>query len=104
MTDTLDRISAVLEQRKKADPGSSYVSDLYHRGIDVILKKVGEEATEVIIAAKNPDKQAVIHEMADLWFHTLILLSTLDLKPADILTELDRRFGESGLKEKQNRQ
>jgi len=104
MTDTLDRISAVLEQRKTADPESSYVSGLYHLGTDVILKKIGEEAAELIIAAKNPDKQAVIHEMADLWFHTLILLTALDLKPADILAELDRRFGESGLKEKQNRQ
>ncbi len=72
--------------------------------LGIILKKLGEEATEVIIAAKNPDKQAVIYEMADLWFHSLILLSALDLKPADILTELERRFGESGLKEKQNRQ
>ena len=104
MTTTLDKISAVLEKRKQGDPESSYVSSLYHRGTDAILKKMGEEATEVIIAAKNPDKQAVIHEMADLWFHSLILLSALDLKPSDILAELDRRSGVSGLKEKQNRQ
>jgi len=104
MTTTLDKISAVLEQRKLGDPETSYVSSLYHRGTDAILKKLGEEAAEVIIAAKNPDKQAVIHEMADLWFHSLILLSALDLKPADILAELDRRSGVSGLKEKQNRQ
>ena len=104
MTTTLDKISAVLEQRKLGDPETSYVSSLYHCGTDAILKKLGEEAAEVIIAAKNPDKQAVIHEMADLWFHSLILLSALDLKPADIMAELDRRSGVSGLKEKQNRQ
>lgn len=103
MNDILEKVAAVLEQRKKADPETSYVSGLYHRGTDAILKKVGEEAAELIIAAKNPDKQAVIHEMADLWFHTLILLGSLGLKPADILAELERRFGESGLKEKQNR-
>ncbi len=103
MTDTLDRITAVLEARKKADPESSYVASLYHRGTDVILKKLGEEAAEVIIAAKNQDKQAVIHEMADLWFHTLVLISALDLKFPDVLAELEKRFGESGLKEKQNR-
>lgn len=103
MTDTLEKIGAVLEQRKQADPESSYVAGLYQRGNDVILKKLGEEAAELIIAAKNPDKQAVIHEMADLWFHSLILLAALGLKPADILAELERRSGESGLKEKQNR-
>lgn len=103
MNDTLNTIAAMLQQRKQADPETSYVSSLYHRGNDAILKKVGEEAAELIIAAKNPDKQAVIHETADLWFHTMILLGALDLKPADILGELERRFGESGLKEKQNR-
>lgn len=103
MNDILEKVAAVLEQRKLADPENSYVSGLYHRGNDAILKKVGEEAAELIIAAKNPDKQAVIHETADLWFHTLILLGSLELKPADILAELERRFGESGLKEKQNR-
>lgn len=104
MTDTLDKIAAALELRKQADPESSYVASLYQQGNDIILKKIGEESAEVIIAAKNPDKQAVIHEIADLWFHTLILLSALDLKPEDILAELDRRYGQSGLKEKQNRQ
>lgn len=103
MNDILEKVAAVLEQRKLADPETSYVSGLYRRGNDAILKKVGEEAAELIIAAKNPDKQAVIHETADLWFHTLILLGALGLKPADILDELERRFGESGLKEKQNR-
>lgn len=103
MPDTLEKISAVLEQRKQADPETSYVAGLYQRGNDAILKKLGEEAAELIIAAKNPDKQAVIHETADLWFHSLILLGALGLKPADILAELERRFGESGLKEKQNR-
>lgn len=104
MTDTLEKIADILEQRKAADPETSYVASLYQRGLDVILKKVGEESAELIIAAKNPDKQAVIHETADLWFHSLVLLGSLDLKAADVLTELERRFGQSGLKEKQNRQ
>lgn len=104
MSDTLDKLAAVLEQRKQADPETSYVAGLYRRGNDAILKKLGEEAAELIIAAKNPDKQAVIHETADLWFHSLILLSALGLKPADITAELERRYGESGLKEKQNRE
>ena len=103
MTDALERIAAILEARKMAGPETSYVADLYQRGTDTILKKLGEEAAEVIIAAKNTDKQAVIHEMADLWFHALVLLSALDLKPADVLAELESRFGQSGLKEKQNR-
>lgn len=103
MTDILEKIATVLEQRKRADPETSYVAGLYHRGNDAILKKVGEEAAELLIAAKNPDKQAVIHETADLWFHTLILLGALGINPGDILGELERRYGESGLKEKQNR-
>ena len=103
MSETLEKICAVLEQRKQADPESSYVAGLYHRGNDAILKKIGEESAELIIAAKNPDKQAVIHEMADLWFHSLVLLGANDIKLADLLAELERRFGVSGLKEKQNR-
>jgi phosphoribosyl-ATP pyrophosphohydrolase len=103
MAETLDKLAAVLEERKTRKAGDSYVADLYLQGRDAILKKLGEEAAELIIAAKNPDKKAIIHEMADLWFHSLVLLADLGLRPAEILAELDRRFGESGLKEKINR-
>lgn len=101
--DLLNKLAAVLDERKNADPGSSYVASLYAKGEDTILKKIGEESAELIIAAKTHDRQAVVHETADLWFHTLVLLSSLDLTPNDILLELDRRFGESGLEEKASR-
>jgi len=94
------RLGAVLEARKGADPGSSYTAGLYARGRDAILKKVGEEATEVVIAAKDANREQVVRETADLWFHTLVLLAHLDLGPGDVLEELDRRFGQSGLEEK----
>lgn len=103
MIETLDKLAAVLEERKSRPAEESYVASLYQKGGDAILKKLGEEAAEVIIAAKNPDKKAIIHEMADLWFHSLILLADRGLKPADVLAELERRFGKSGLKEKKNR-
>ena len=100
----LNRLAAVLEQRKGADPESSYVASLYAGGEDTILKKIGEESAELIIAGKTRDRQAVVHETADLWFHSLVLLSSLDLGPNDIFLELDRRFGESGLEEKNRRE
>lgn len=103
MSDVLNRLSEILEQRKVADPSSSYVAKLYTKGMDSILKKIGEEATETVIAAKNGNKQDIIHETADLWFHTLIMLAKADLKPQDILNELARREGLSGLVEKENR-
>lgn len=103
MTRVLDEIALVLEQRKSADPASSYVAGLYGRGLDAVLKKVGEEAAEVIIAAKGRDKDAIIHETADLWFHTLVMLALEDLGPGDVLDELARRFGTSGLAEKATR-
>jgi phosphoribosyl-ATP pyrophosphohydrolase len=103
MTDILEKLAVVLEARKDQDPDTSYVSRLYRDGTDAILKKIGEEAAEVVISAKNPDKRAVVHEVADLWFHTLVLLASLDIKPAQVLAELQQRFGTSGLKEKQNR-
>lgn len=93
----------MLESRKTADPGSSYVAGLYAKGIDTILKKIGEEAAETIIAAKDGDPRQVIHETADLWFHTLVLLAQIGLKPDDVLLELQRRFGLSGLEEKAKR-
>ena len=93
-------MAAVLEARKHAAPDSSYVAGLYAKGLDAILKKIGEEATETVLAAKTGDKAKIVHETADLWFHTLVLLAQQGLKPDDILSELDRRFGTSGLDEK----
>lgn len=103
MNDILDRLSELLEQRKGADPQSSYVAKLYAKGMDSILKKVGEEASETIIAAKNGDKEHLIYETADLWFHTLVMLAQAGLKPQDILDELARREGLSGIAEKASR-
>lgn len=100
MSDVLNKLAIVLEARKSADPGSSYVAGLYAKGLDAILKKIGEEATETVIAAKGGDRRQVIYETADLWFHTLVLLAQQGLKPEDVLQELDRRFGLSGLEEK----
>lgn len=103
MNDTLNRLAELLEQRKSADPQTSYVAKLYAKGMDSILKKVGEEATETIIAAKNGDKEHLIYETADLWFHTLVMLAQAGLKPQDVLDELARREGLSGLAEKASR-
>lgn len=103
MSNTLDQLAAVLEARKGASPDSSYVASLYAKGIDSILKKVGEEATETVIAAKGEDLNAVIYETADLWFHTLVMLKHLGLEHEQVLAELDRRFGLSGLDEKASR-
>lgn len=99
----LDQLMQVLESRKQADPNESYVASLYHKGLDKILKKVGEEAAETIIAGKAGDKQQIVYEMADLWFHGLVLLSHYELSATDVLQELDRRFGLSGLEEKASR-
>ena len=103
----LAELYAVLQQRKQADPGSSYVAGLYAKGVDAILKKVGEEAGETLIAAKNlapggtpEQRQALVHEVADLWFHTLVLLAAYDLPLSDLTGELARRMGRSGLEEK----
>ena len=104
MTDTLDRLAALLEARKSASPDSSYVAGLYAAGLDAILKKVGEEAAETIIAAKGADRAALVHEVADLWFHTLVLLAQSGSGPRDVLAELERRFGRSGLDEKASRE
>lgn len=103
MSDTLTKLAAVLEARKQAAPDSSYVASLYAKGLDAILKKIGEEATETVVAAKGGDRQQIIHETADLWFHTLVLLAQQGLKPEDVLAELERRFGLSGLEEKAGR-
>ena len=93
----------MLEQRKSDDPETSYVASLYAKGLDVILKKIGEEAAETIVAAKNGDKSKIIYETADLWFHTLVMLAHQGLGPKDILEELQRRSGISGIEEKASR-
>ncbi|MDO8962601.1 MAG: phosphoribosyl-ATP diphosphatase [Methylophilus sp.] len=103
MSDVLNRLSELLEQRKAADPSVSYVAKLYAKGLDSILKKVGEEATETVIAAKDGEREAVIYETADLWFHTLVMLAHLDIKPQEVLDELARREGLSGIAEKNAR-
>jgi phosphoribosyl-ATP pyrophosphohydrolase len=103
MSDILERLAATLEARKQASPDGSYVAKLYAGGTDAILKKIGEEATETVMAAKDGQAEKIIYEIADLWFHTLVLLAHNGLKPADVLNELARREGLSGLVEKANR-
>jgi len=103
MNDILEKLSDILEARKQADPDSSYVASLYDKGLDSILKKIGEEATETVMAAKDGDADKIIYETADLWFHTLVLLASQNLGPNDVLRELDRRFGLSGIEEKASR-
>ena len=104
MSDTLEKLAAVLEARKGADPDSSYVARLYAKGLDAILKKIGEEATETVMAAKDGDTDRIVCQTADLWFHSLVLLAQQGLGPEQVLAELDRRFGLSGLEEKARRQ
>jgi phosphoribosyl-ATP pyrophosphohydrolase len=102
-TDTLARLAAVIETRKPgspgADPDKSYVARLFARGTDAILKKVGEEATEVVMAGKDGDRAKLVAEVADLWFHTLVALAHAGATPAQVLAELERREGLSGLDE-----
>jgi phosphoribosyl-ATP pyrophosphohydrolase len=100
MSDTLQKLARVLEERKQADPASSYVAGLYHKGLDAILQKVGEEAVETILAAKGDSPEHLVGETADLWFHTLVMLAERGLGPEPVLAELERRFGLSGLEEK----
>lgn len=103
-SDILAQLMRVLEERKQADAGSSYVASLYHKGQDTILKKIGEESAETIIAGKGGDNEQIIYEMADLWFHCLVLLAHRNLSAEQVLKELERRFGLSGLEEKASRQ
>ena len=105
--DSLARLAAVIESRKPAnggDPATSYVSRLLHKGPDSFLKKIGEEATEVVMAAKDvdhgADKSKIVYEVADLWFHTMVALAHYGLPPADVVAELERREGTSGIEEK----
>lgn len=97
--DTLERLAAVIESRRGTDPDKSYVARLFAKGQDAMLKKVGEEATEVVMAGKDGDAAKLTGEVADLWFHTLVVLAANGLKPADVLAELRRREGMSGLEE-----
>ncbi|TWG38792.1 phosphoribosyl-ATP pyrophosphatase [Acidovorax delafieldii] len=105
--DSLARLAAVIESRKPAnggDPATSYVSRLLHKGPNSFLKKIGEEATEVVMAAKDvdhgADKSKIVYEVADLWFHTMVALAHYGLTPADVVAELERREGTSGIEEK----
>lgn len=103
MSDVLQQLATVLEQRKQESADKSYVASLYAKGLNTILKKIGEEATETVIAAKEGDKAQIIYEMADLWFHCMVLLAEQELNPDDVLSELQRRFNLSGLEEKARR-
>ena len=101
-TDALARLARVIESRKPAhggDPATSYVARLFDKGTDAILKKIGEEATETVMAAKDGDRQKIVYEVADLWFHSMIALAAFGLAPADVIAELERREGLSGLEE-----
>ncbi len=114
MSDALEQLGKTLQARRNADPGESYVAQLHHAGVDKILEKVGEEAIEAILAAKGlqqaagqanqvAEKSALISETADLWFHTLVMLHHFDCSAQDVLDELARRMGTSGLEEKAQR-
>ena len=102
--DALARLAAVIESRKAGDPDKSYVARLLHKGPDAFLKKIGEEATEVVMAAKDvdhgADKSKLLYEVADLWFHSMVALAHYGLAPADVIAELERREGTSGIEEK----
>ncbi len=100
MSDILQRLAEVLEERRGADPDGSYVARLLSMGEDAILKKIGEEATETVLACKNGDKRRIVAETADLWFHCLVMLAHYGLRPSDVLAELHRREGISGIDEK----
>ncbi len=99
----LQAVYEVLLERKQADAGSSYVASLYAKGQDAILKKIGEEATETVMAAKDGVADKVVYEVADLWFHCLVLMAHENIEPDQVLDELGRRFGVSGLEEKASR-
>ncbi len=101
--ETLERIAATINERKGGDPEKSYVAKLFAKGDDAMLKKIGEEATEVVLAAKSGERLQLVNETADLWFHSLIVLARYGLGPADVLAEMNRREGISGIDEKARR-
>jgi phosphoribosyl-ATP pyrophosphohydrolase len=96
----LESLQKLLLLRRSADPASSYVASLHAKGLDAILKKLGEEAAETLIAAKNENRDALVHELADLWFHALVLMAAKDIPLSAVISELQRRMGRSGLEEK----
>ena len=102
-SETLARIDEVLRSRLNADPESSYAASLYNKGLDAILKKIGEEATETVMAAKDGEADKIIYEIADLWFHTMVLMAQQGLESRQVVDELARRMGTSGLTEKRAR-
>ena len=102
--DVLERLERAIAARRDAEPSGSYVAALNARGLDAILKKIGEEATETVLAAKGGDKAAIVHEVADLWFHCLVMLGRQGVSVAEVLAELERREGRSGHDEKASRQ
>jgi phosphoribosyl-ATP pyrophosphohydrolase len=101
--DILERLALAIAARRDADPGSSYVASLNAKGLDQILKKVAEEAVETVIASKSGDRASIVHETADLWFHCLVMLAWHGVPLGDVLRELERREGRSGLDEKASR-
>jgi len=101
--DILERLAAAIAERQGADPASSYVASLHARGLDQILKKVAEEAVETVIASKSGDRGSIVHETADLWFHCLVMLAWHGIPLSDVLAELERREGRSGIDEKASR-
>jgi phosphoribosyl-ATP pyrophosphohydrolase len=101
--DTIERLEAAIAARRGADPASSYVASLNAKGLDQILKKVAEEAVETVLASKTGDRDAIVHETADLWFHCLVMLGWHGIPLAQVLAELERREGRSGLEEKASR-
>jgi len=103
MDDVLIKLSAIIQSRENAKPEDSYVANMFQKGEDYILKKIGEEAAEAIIAGKSGDKQELVKEIADLWFHSMVLLRYQRLDLADVLRELESRFGRSGMEEKRER-
>ena len=103
MQSVFEQLSATIESRKTANPDSSYVAKLFHKGADSILKKIGEEATEVVIAAKDENREQIVYESADLLFHLMVMLAQYDLTLADVADEVARREGLSGLVEKASR-
>jgi len=103
-SDVLEQLAQVLAERRQADPKSSYVAGLYAKGLEAILAKVAEESGEVLDAARTGDDAHLVHEVADLWFHTMVMLIQRGLQPSQVITELQNRFGISGLDEKASRQ
>jgi len=100
----LDQLTQTIRERQGQDPTTSYVAKLHAKGLDSVLKKIGEEATETVLAARDGEKEHLVYETADLWFHTIVALGEFNLTPSDVIAELERRFNRSGLAEKASRE